>query len=181
MVAPGESPESSPNAAGRPPRPAPTRPSAALRSKYEVKAKRLRDQLMAAEAKVDEFGDAAQGDLLSTAGSLLGSFLGGRRSTSAMARESRQRATAGRKRDAAADKAATIQQDAAELEDDAGRRDRRHRRRVVDEGGRCHHRAGPARAHRRGRHQPRPRVDPVGLRGQPRAEDLLAPHEHATR
>jgi hypothetical protein len=91
--------------------------SSVLRAKYEVKAKRLRDQLMAAEAKVDEYGDAAETDLLSTAGSLLGSFLGGRRRTSGLARQSRQRATAGHKRDAAADKAATIREDAAELED----------------------------------------------------------------
>ena len=114
---PGESPEQFAERCRQAAEAGADQASAALRSKYEVKAKRLRDQLMAAEAKVDEFGEAAQGDLLSTAGSLLGSFLGGRRSTSAMARESRQRATAGRKRDAAADKAATIQQDAAELED----------------------------------------------------------------
>jgi hypothetical protein len=72
---------------------------------------------MAAQAKVDEYSADASGDLLSTAGSLLGTFLGGRRNTSALARQSRQRATAGRRRDAAADKAATIEQDAAELED----------------------------------------------------------------
>src|SRR4029453_17413692 len=51
--------------------------SAALRSKYEVKAKRLRDQLMAAQAKVDEYSADASGDLLSTAGRLLRTFPGG--------------------------------------------------------------------------------------------------------
>ncbi len=90
--------------------------SAALRSKYETRAKRLRDQQMAAEAKVAEYGDAAQGDLLSTAGTLLGSFLGGRRSTSALARDSKQRAAAGHKRDAAEAKLSTLQDDMAELE-----------------------------------------------------------------
>ena len=54
--------------------------AAALRAKYELKAKRLRDQLMTAEAKVHEYAAAAEPDtLLSTAGSLLGAFLGGRR------------------------------------------------------------------------------------------------------
>ena len=116
---------------------APIRPGG-LRAKYEVKAKRLRDQLMAAQAKVDEYGAAAQGDLLSTAGTLLGSFLGGRRNRapSPVSRASEPRRAASR--EAAADKAATIEQDAAELEDALaatgrdrrcmdGEGDRRHR------------------------------------------------------
>jgi hypothetical protein len=115
---PGESPEQFAERCRQAAEAGADQASAALRSKYEVRTKRLRDQLMAAQAKVDEYGGAAQNDLLSTAGSLLGSFLGGRRSSSALARESRQRATAGRKRDAAADKAATIEQDAAELEEE---------------------------------------------------------------
>ncbi len=115
---PGESPEQFAERCRQAAETGADQASAALRSKYEVRAKRLRDQLMAAQAKVDQYGAAAQGDLLSTAGSLLGSFLGGRRSSSALARESRQRSAAGRKRAAAADKAATIEQDAAELEDE---------------------------------------------------------------
>ena len=98
---PGESPEQFAERCRQAAEAGADQATAALRSKYEVKAKRLRDQLMAAQARVDEYGDAASGDLLSTAGTLLGSFLGGRRRTSAMARESRQRAAAGRKRDVA--------------------------------------------------------------------------------
>ncbi len=72
---------------------------------------------MTAEAKVHEYAAAAEPDtLLSTAGSLLGAFLGGRKSTSAMARQSKQRAAAGQKLDAAADKLTTLQQDEADLE-----------------------------------------------------------------
>ena len=47
---------SSPSGAGRPPTAGADQASAALRAKYEVKAKRLRDQLMTAQAKVDEYG-----------------------------------------------------------------------------------------------------------------------------
>ena len=63
-----------------------------------------------------EYDAEADDSLLSTAGSLLGSFLGGRRSSTAMARQSRQRRTAARKRDTAADRVSTLQDDAAELE-----------------------------------------------------------------
>jgi hypothetical protein len=103
--------------------------TAALRSKYETKAKRLRDQLMTAQARVEQYDVDAKAsrtdDLLSTAGGLLGSFLGGRRGTRSLARQmsrslggssSRRRASTNQRRDAAADKVATLEQDAADLE-----------------------------------------------------------------
>jgi hypothetical protein len=103
--------------------------TAALRAKYETKAKRLRDQLMTAQARVDQYSVEAQSarndDLLSTAGSLLGSFLGGKSGTRSLARQmsrsmggtsSRRRASTGQKLDAATDKLTTLQQDAADLE-----------------------------------------------------------------
>jgi Helicase HerA, central domain len=103
--------------------------TAALRAKYETKAKRLRDQLMTAQARVEQYEVDARAsrtdDLLSTAGGLLGSFLGGRRGTRSLARQmsrsaggtsSRRRASTNQRRDAAADKFATLEQDAADLE-----------------------------------------------------------------
>jgi len=103
--------------------------TAALRAKYETKAKRLRDQLMTAQARVEQYEVDARAsrtdDLLSTAGGLLGSFLGGRRGTRSLARQmsrsvggtsSRRRASTNQRRDAAADKVSTLEQDAADLE-----------------------------------------------------------------
>jgi hypothetical protein len=103
--------------------------TAALRAKYETKAKRLRDQLMTAQARVEQYDVDAKAsrndDLLSTAGGLLGSFLGGRRGTRSLARQmsrslggssSRRRASTNQRRDAAADKVATLEEDAADLE-----------------------------------------------------------------
>jgi phage host-nuclease inhibitor protein Gam len=105
--------------------------SAALRTKYETKAKSLRDKLMAARSKVDQYSIDAQSsqadDLLSTAGGLLGTFLGGRGGTRSLARQmsrtlgpaaSRRRASTGQKLGAAADRLATLQRDAADLEAD---------------------------------------------------------------
>jgi hypothetical protein len=103
--------------------------TAALREKYETKAKRIRDQLMAAQAKLDQADADVHGsrtdDLLSAAGGLLGSFLGGRSGTKSLARQlsrgsssSRRRASAGQKRDAAGDRVAALQCDAEELEAD---------------------------------------------------------------
>jgi hypothetical protein len=103
--------------------------TAALRARYETKAKRLRDQLMTAKARVDQYSVEAQSarndDMLSTVGSLLGSFLGGKSGTRSLARQmsrslggtsSRRRASTGQKLDAATDKLTTLQQDAADLE-----------------------------------------------------------------
>ncbi len=56
---------------------------AALRDKYETKAKRLRDQLAATEDRVDVLEEQAtskrNSELLSTAGSVLGGLLGGKK------------------------------------------------------------------------------------------------------
>ena len=103
--------------------------TAALRTKYEAKAKRLRDQLMGAQAKVDQYEADSRGartdDLLSAAGGLLGSFLGGRSGTKSLARQlsrgsssSRRRSSTGQRRDAANARVATLQSDAEELEAD---------------------------------------------------------------
>jgi Helicase HerA, central domain len=60
------------------------RDTAALRSKYEGRAIKLRDQLAAANDRVDVLEEEAEGkrnsELLSTAGSVLGGLLGGRKS-----------------------------------------------------------------------------------------------------
>ncbi len=60
------------------------RDTAALRSKYESRAVKLRDQLAAAQDRVDVLEEEADGkrnsELLSTAGSVLGGLLGGRKS-----------------------------------------------------------------------------------------------------
>jgi hypothetical protein len=57
---------------------------AALRDKYESKAKRLRDQIAGLDDKVELLEEQAKGkrnsELLSTAGSILGGLLGGRKS-----------------------------------------------------------------------------------------------------
>ena len=102
--------------------------TAALRAKYEAKAKRPRDQLMTAQARVEQYEVDARAsrtdDLLSTAGGLLGSFLGGRRGTRSLARQmsrsvggtsSRRRASTNQRRDATAEKVAALEQDAADL------------------------------------------------------------------
>jgi hypothetical protein len=64
--------------------------AAALRDKYEVRAKRLRDQLDAAQDKVSILHTQQEAnrneEILATAGSIRGSFLGGRRRTRSMAR-----------------------------------------------------------------------------------------------
>jgi chaperonin cofactor prefoldin len=55
---------------------------AALRGKYEAKVTRLRDQIAAAEDRIDVLAEEASSkrnsELLSTAGSILGGLLGGR-------------------------------------------------------------------------------------------------------
>jgi hypothetical protein len=57
---------------------------AALRDKYETKARRLRDQIEAAEDRLDVLEEQSKSkrnsELLSTAGSVLGGLLGGRKS-----------------------------------------------------------------------------------------------------
>ena len=61
--------------------------TAKLRDKYETKAKSLQDQLQAAQDRAEVLQAEASGrqqeELLSTAGSLLGSFLGGRSAAAA--------------------------------------------------------------------------------------------------
>ena len=56
---------------------------AKLRDKYEAKAKRLRDQIAAAEDRIDVLEEQASSkrnsELLSTAGSVLGGLLGGKK------------------------------------------------------------------------------------------------------
>ncbi len=61
---------------------------AALRDKYETRATKLRDQIDAAEDRADVLSEEAQGkktsEFFSTAGSVLGGLLGGRKSAGGM-------------------------------------------------------------------------------------------------
>jgi hypothetical protein len=105
--------------------------AAKLRDKYETKARTLQDQLATAQDRSQLLATQAKSkqgeELLSAAGSLLGSFLGGRRSTKSMAskvlgglgsaagRRGRT-AAAGDRVAAAHDKVARIEQDITDLE-----------------------------------------------------------------
>lgn len=106
---------------------------ATLRDKYETKVKRLQQQITTAQDRTlvlesDQRGRQDE-ELLSTAGSLLGSLLGGRRSTKSMAgkvlgslgsmsgRRSRSR-TATQRLEAAQNKVDALHADLQELEDD---------------------------------------------------------------
>ncbi|MGE5211336.1 MAG: helicase HerA-like domain-containing protein, partial [Acidobacteriota bacterium] len=107
---------------------------AALRDKYEDKATRLRDQIEAAEDRVDVLEKEAEAkrnsELLSTAGSFLGGLLGGRKSKGKMlgdvlgdagtaARRRGSTSASGSRVDAAENKAARLTDQLAELEADA--------------------------------------------------------------
>jgi hypothetical protein len=107
---------------------------AALRDKYEDKATRLRDQIDAAEDRVDVLEKEAEAkrnsELLSTAGSFLGGLLGGRKSKGKMlgdvlgdagtaARRRGSTSASGSRVDAAENKAARLSDQLAELEADA--------------------------------------------------------------
>jgi hypothetical protein len=100
---------------------------AKLRDKYEAKVTRLRDQIEAAADRADVASEhaqgRAQGELLSTGGSILGDLLGGRRSRGgllgtigrALGRRSRSSAD-GERVEAAKNKVARLQQELADLE-----------------------------------------------------------------
>ena len=101
---------------------------AKLRDKYESKVERIRDQIAAAEDRVDVLEHEADAkrnsELLSTAGSLLGGLLGGKSTSSmfgklgtAAGRRGRSGAAAERV-DAAENKVARLQDDLAGLEAD---------------------------------------------------------------
>jgi hypothetical protein len=107
---------------------------AKLRDKYEAKATTLRDQIEAAEDRIDVLEAEAESkrnsELLSTAGSFLGGLLGGRKSKGKMLGDAlgdagtaaRRRGTtsaAGSRVDAAENKAARLTDQLAELEADA--------------------------------------------------------------
>lgn len=101
--------------------------TAKLRDKYEAKVTRTRDQIAAAEDRVDVLDEQASGrrnsELLSTAGSILGGLLGGKRGRggllgklgSAASRRGTTKASAERV-DAAENKVARLQQTLADLE-----------------------------------------------------------------
>jgi hypothetical protein len=101
---------------------------AKLRDKYETKVKRIRDQIAAAEDRVDvlerEAAAKQNSELLSTAGSLLGGLLGGKSSSSMLAKLGtaagrRGRSGAASERvDAAENKVARLNDDLADLEAD---------------------------------------------------------------
>jgi hypothetical protein len=100
---------------------------AKLRDKYEAKVDRLRTQIASAEDRADVLESEKKGrrneELLSTAGSILGGLLGGRRSRggllgklgSAAGRRSRSE-SAGKRLDAAENKIEMLQQQLADLE-----------------------------------------------------------------
>ena len=107
---------------------------AKLRDKYEATATRLRDQIDAAEDRVDvlekEADSKRNSELLSTAGSFLGGLLGGRKSKGKMigdmlgdagtaARRRGSTSAAGSRVDAAENKVARLADQLAELEADA--------------------------------------------------------------
>ena len=115
--------------------------TAKLRAKYVTKAKTLQDQLATAQDRSQLLATQAKSkqgeELLSAAGSLLGSFLGGRRSTKSMASKvlgglggaagRRRTAAAGDRAEAAHDKVARIGQDISDLETRPKRRSPRSR------------------------------------------------------
>ena len=104
---------------------------AKLRDKYQTKVQRLQTQLSAAEDRVDVISEERKGrrneEIFSTAGSILGGLLGGRRSRggllgkvisgagSAAGRRSRS-ATAGKRQDAAENKVSSLQDQLESLE-----------------------------------------------------------------
>jgi hypothetical protein len=102
--------------------------AAKLRDKYETKVRGLQEKLRTAQDRADVLSAEAAGrqqeELLSTAGSILGGFLGGRRSSSSLAgqlrgaagRRTRSRA-AGERLDAAHNKVSALAAQMAELED----------------------------------------------------------------
>ncbi len=101
--------------------------AAKLRDKYETKVRGLQEKLQTAQDRADVLAEEASGrqqeELLSTAGSLLDSFLGGRRGSSRLAGElrsaagRRSRSSAARERlDAAQNKVGTIGAQMAEVE-----------------------------------------------------------------
>jgi hypothetical protein len=103
--------------------------TAKLRDKYESRSKVLQDKLQAAQDRADVLQAEASGrqqeELLSTAGSILGGFLSGRRRSSSLAselrgaagRRSRSRA-AGERLEAAQSKASGLAAQLNELEDE---------------------------------------------------------------
>ena len=102
---------------------------AKLRDKYEAKVTKLRDQIDAAEDRIDVLEDEADSkrnsELLSTAGSILGGLLGGRKSSGgllgklggAAGRRGRSKASRGRV-DAAENKVSRLQTNLEDLESD---------------------------------------------------------------
>lgn len=104
--------------------------AATLRDKYEVKAKRLQDQLATAQDKADLLKDQQRSsrvsEVASVAGSILGSFLGGKKRASALSKVAgslggiagrRGRSSAAAERvDAVENKMAQLQQDLADVE-----------------------------------------------------------------
>jgi phage host-nuclease inhibitor protein Gam len=100
--------------------------TAALKEKYEAKVDKLRDQIDEAENRVDVLKEERRGrrgdELLSTAGSILGGLLGGRKRggiggllRGAAGRRSKS-AVADERVDSAADKVVALQRNAEELE-----------------------------------------------------------------
>ena len=142
---------------------------AKLRDKYEAKATRIRDEIAAAEDRVDVLQAEAHGkrndELLSTAGSILGDLLGGRsrsralRSLGSAAGRRGRTAAAGERVDAAESKAGRLHDELANLEAEltteiAGDRCQMagHRGTDIDDLGR-------ARANRRAGHRRRAGLD----------------------
>jgi len=104
--------------------------AAGLRDKYEAKAKTIQDQLATAQDRAELLKDQQRSsrvsEVASVAGSILGSFLGGKKSASAlskvagslggMATRRGRSAAAGDRVDAVANKAERLQQDLADVE-----------------------------------------------------------------
>lgn len=125
---PGETDEAFAERCGRAADEAADAETAKLRHQYEAKVTRLRDQIAAAEDRVDvlnaEEASRRNSELLSTAGSILGGLLGGRSRSSilgklgtAAGRRGRT-TTAGRRVDAAENKVVRLHEELEQLEAD---------------------------------------------------------------
>ena len=139
---------------------------AKLRSKYEAKATTLRNRLEAASDAVqvarDQQEARSRDDMLSSAGSILGGLLGGRRSRGGLvgqigraAGRAGRTSAAGSRVEAAENKAARLQDDLEDLEAAAGRRADRHRPALAGEGQARRVDDRGAGTHRRQDHPPR--------------------------
>lgn len=90
--------------------------TAALRNKYEGKLRTMQSRLETAQSKIQAAESARSAQMLDSVGSVLGGFLGGRRSASAIASAARRHQAASHRVDQAALRADDLSRQLAELE-----------------------------------------------------------------